>query len=158
MVESIIAYSLSASSDRWLKTLSQTPLFAHRLNRVWIVSGSPNRSGKSRHGMPARERYSTASTKHGLHEQPVVLRGHADMALPPRQQILDAVPLVVAKGVASHRQLQITLTAYEALPTLPGNPLIEDRPLYGTSNVKRFRPRWLSTWPLLSLRALPDEV
>src|SRR3954468_15290684 len=54
MVESIIAYSLSASSDRWLKTLSQTPLFAHRVNRVWIVSGSPNRSGKSRHGMPAR--------------------------------------------------------------------------------------------------------
>src|SRR4051794_19833189 len=54
MVESIIAYSLSASSDRCLKTLSQTPLFAHRLNRVWIVSGSPNRSGKSRHGMPAR--------------------------------------------------------------------------------------------------------
>src|SRR3954462_6078152 len=54
MVESIIAYSLSASSDRWLKTLSQTPLFAHRLKRVWIVSGSPNRSGKSRHGMPAR--------------------------------------------------------------------------------------------------------
>src|SRR3954453_21291026 len=54
MVESIIAYSLSASSDRCLKTFSQTPLFAHRLNRVWIVSGSPNRSGKSRHGMPAR--------------------------------------------------------------------------------------------------------
>src|SRR3954447_2260326 len=54
MVESIIAYSLSASSDRCMKTLSQTPLFAHRLNRVWIVSGSPNRSGKSRHGMPAR--------------------------------------------------------------------------------------------------------
>src|SRR5215204_3934977 len=54
MVESIIAYSLSASSDRCLKTFSQTPLFAHRLNRVWIVTGSPNRSGKSRHGMPAR--------------------------------------------------------------------------------------------------------
>src|SRR4029453_6918447 len=54
LVEAIIAYSLSASSDRWLKTFSQTPLFAHRLKRVWIVSGSPNRSGKSRHGMPAR--------------------------------------------------------------------------------------------------------
>src|SRR5215204_2322579 len=54
MVEAIIAYALSASSDRYLKTFSQTPLFAHRLNRVWIVSGSPNRSGKSRHGMPAR--------------------------------------------------------------------------------------------------------
>src|SRR3954447_19366790 len=54
MVGSIIAYSLSASSDRWLKSLSQSPLFAHRLNRVWIVSGSPTRSGKSRHAMPSR--------------------------------------------------------------------------------------------------------
>src|SRR5215204_141814 len=44
MVESIIAYSLSASSDRCLKTASQTPLFAHRLNRVWIVSSRNRRS------------------------------------------------------------------------------------------------------------------
>src|SRR6185295_97998 len=66
--------------------------------------------------------------QHGLHEQPVVLRGHADMALPPWQKVVDAVPLVVTKGVASHRQLPLTLTAHEALPTLPGNPLIEDRP------------------------------
>ena len=34
MVASIIAYSLSGSSANVLKRLSQTPLFAHRENRV----------------------------------------------------------------------------------------------------------------------------
>src|SRR4051794_26836924 len=53
------------------------------------------------------------TVQHGLHKQLVVLRRHTDIALPPWQKILDAVPLVVAKGVASHRQLQITLTAME---------------------------------------------
>ena len=33
MVLSIIAYSLSASAERWRKTLSQTPDLAHRLKR-----------------------------------------------------------------------------------------------------------------------------
>ena len=34
MVASIIAYSLPGSSAKVLKRLSQTPLFAHRENRV----------------------------------------------------------------------------------------------------------------------------
>ena len=66
--------------------------------------------------------------KHGLHEQPVVLRSHTDIALPPWQKILNAVPLVVAKGVASHRQLRIKLTAMKHWLLSRRTPPIEDRP------------------------------
>src|SRR5207248_605932 len=38
-----------------------------------------------------------------LDEQAVVRRGHADMALPSRQQLLDPLPLVIAQSVAAHR-------------------------------------------------------
>src|SRR4029077_8437307 len=41
--------------------------------------------------------------QHRLDEQAVVRRGHADMSLPPRQQVLDPVPLVVAQCIAAHR-------------------------------------------------------
>src|SRR4051795_8356383 len=122
MVESIIAYSLSASSDRWLKTLSQTPLLAHRLNRVWFPGRHTARASPAMECRPDNDTARPPRTA-GC---PSRSRRHGP---PAPAQILDAVPLVVAKGVASHRQLQITLTAYEALPTLPGNPLIEDRPL-----------------------------
>ena len=54
MVLSIIAYSLSASSAKWWKTLSHTPLLAQRAKRVWTFLQSPNRSGRSRQGMPER--------------------------------------------------------------------------------------------------------
>jgi hypothetical protein len=54
MVLSIIAYSLSVSLANRAKMRAQTPDFAQRENRVWILIGSPNRSGRSRHGMPAR--------------------------------------------------------------------------------------------------------
>ena len=54
MVESIMAYSLSASLAKWSNICCHTPRFAHRLKRVWTTRKSPNRSGKSRQGMPAR--------------------------------------------------------------------------------------------------------
>jgi hypothetical protein len=54
MVESIIAYSLSASTAKAWNSLSQTPLLAQRLCRVCTAFQSPDRSGKSRQGMPAR--------------------------------------------------------------------------------------------------------
>jgi hypothetical protein len=54
MVLSIIAYSLSASAAKVSNTFCHTPLLAQRENRVWILIGSPKRSGKSRQGMPAR--------------------------------------------------------------------------------------------------------
>src|ERR1700737_5385632 len=54
IVLSIMAYSLSASAAKISNTFFHTPLLAQRENRVWILIGSPKRSGKSRHGMPAR--------------------------------------------------------------------------------------------------------
>ena len=54
MVLSISAYSLSAALATCCHTFSHTPLAAQRLNRVWTALQKPKRSGKSRHGMPAR--------------------------------------------------------------------------------------------------------
>ena len=54
MVLSIIAYSLSASVARCSKRRCHTPFLAHRLNRLWVFFQSPNRSGRSRQGIPVR--------------------------------------------------------------------------------------------------------
>src|SRR3954454_2048284 len=53
-VLSIIAYSSSASPAKCRKILSQTPVLAQRPKRVWTFFQAPNRSGRSRQGMPAR--------------------------------------------------------------------------------------------------------
>src|SRR3954453_5423723 len=53
-VLSIIAYSLSASPAKCRKILSQTPVLAQRQKRLWTFFQAPNRSGRSRQGMPAR--------------------------------------------------------------------------------------------------------
>src|SRR3954467_2910906 len=65
-VLSIIAYSLSASPARCRKILSHTPAFAQRQKRAWTFFQSPTRACRSRQGMPARERYSTAATNRRL--------------------------------------------------------------------------------------------
>jgi hypothetical protein len=56
---------------------------------------SPKRSGRSRHGVPARYRYSTASTKRRLS------RAVAPTS-PSLKQVLNPFPLVVAKSIAGH--------------------------------------------------------
>src|SRR3974390_1426778 len=56
IVLSIMAYSLSESAARTSNIFFQTPVLAQRENRVWILIGSPNRSGRSRQGIPARYR------------------------------------------------------------------------------------------------------
>src|SRR5215472_1126992 len=66
MVLSIIAYLLLPSAARCSKTRSHTPALAQRLNRRCVFFQSPKRSGRSRHGIPARYLYSTASTKRRL--------------------------------------------------------------------------------------------
>jgi len=66
MVASIIMYSLSGSSAKALKRLSQTPLFAQREKRVCVFFQPPKRSGKSRHGAPERNFQITASTNSRL--------------------------------------------------------------------------------------------
>src|SRR5215831_8112652 len=45
---------------------SHTPVLAQRLNRRCVFFQSPKRSGKSRQGIPARYRYTTASTNRQL--------------------------------------------------------------------------------------------
>src|SRR3954451_22939767 len=62
IVLSTIAYSSSASPAKCRKTRSHTPVLAQRQKRVWTFFQAPNRSGRSRQGVPARERCSTAST------------------------------------------------------------------------------------------------
>jgi hypothetical protein len=52
IVASIMAYSLSGSSAKVLKSLSQTPLTAQREKRLCVLHQPPKRSGKSRHGVP----------------------------------------------------------------------------------------------------------
>src|SRR5665213_3625969 len=61
--------------------------------------------------------------EHCFDEQPVVRRGHAHMALLPRQQVSDALPLIIAKGVASHRSAPKGLTPYESSFAPRRNPL-----------------------------------
>src|SRR5947209_12861499 len=53
-VPSIIACSSSASPARRSKTRSQAPPLARRQKRAWTFFQVPNRSGRSRQGMPAR--------------------------------------------------------------------------------------------------------
>jgi hypothetical protein len=66
IVASIMAYSLSGSSAKALKRLSQTPLTAQREKRLCVLHQPPKRSGKSRHGVPTRNFQITASTKRRL--------------------------------------------------------------------------------------------
>jgi hypothetical protein len=54
IVLSIMAYSSSASLAKCRKTRSYTPALAQRPKRVWTFFQGPNRSGRSRQGMPAR--------------------------------------------------------------------------------------------------------
>src|SRR4051794_3023305 len=53
-VLSIIAYSLSASPAKCLRTLSRTPVLAQRPRGVGPFSRPPTRPGGPRHGIPAR--------------------------------------------------------------------------------------------------------
>src|SRR4051812_36222668 len=91
MVESIIAYSLSASSDRCLKTFSQTPLFAHRLNRVWrFCQGSRHRL------WPTRAPLGIGPASHRGADEDAVLEmwvGSSDRAAGAHRPGLSPVPL-----------------------------------------------------------------
>ena len=61
-VASTMEPALSTSSWSALNTRAQVPRFAQLLNRLKTDFHGPKRSGRSRHGMPVRARYSTAST------------------------------------------------------------------------------------------------
>lgn len=58
---SIMTPSSSSSNWRALKMAAQCPLRDQFENRLYTVFHAPNRSGRSRHGMPVLARYRTAS-------------------------------------------------------------------------------------------------
>ena len=70
----------------------------------------------------------TEPVKHGLDEQPVVPRGDANMPLTSGQQVLDTLPLIVPKAVASHWSAPSWLTRYESKFPPRRNPLNDDTP------------------------------
>jgi hypothetical protein len=59
-----------------LEVARQNPALAQRVKRVWTAFQSPNRSGKSRQGMPVRYRYRIR-----LDKQTIVLGGSAHISL-----------------------------------------------------------------------------
>ena len=87
MVASIIMYSLSGSLANSLKIRSQTPLFAHRLNRFSNHRNAPE-------GRAKECQFGTG--KNGLHKQPIVGRRATHMSFSAGQKILDPIPLVIA--------------------------------------------------------------
>lgn len=66
IVPSINAYSKSGAPDKASKSRSNTPLSAHRRNRLDTEFHFPKPSGRSRHGAPVRAIHSTASRKSRL--------------------------------------------------------------------------------------------
>jgi hypothetical protein len=54
---------------------------------------------------------SPIAIEHGFDKQPVIGRGHSDRTLPPRQKVLDPLPLVIAQAVAAHGSAPQKLTA-----------------------------------------------
>ena len=59
----------------------------------------------------------TVAVENRLDEQAVVRRRHPDMAFPPRQQVTDAVLLIVTKGVAAHGSTSESVDPL--VPTIP---------------------------------------
>lgn len=65
---------------------------------------------------------------HRLDEQTIVCRRNPDMPIPPGKEVADALPLGVAKAVASHRSAPKWLTFYESKFPARRKPLNDDRP------------------------------
>jgi hypothetical protein len=66
--------------------------------------------------------------KNSFNKQPIIFGRNSDVALTPRQNILDPVPLIVPKGIAAHLSAPNQLTSHESRRYTLGNRLIEDRP------------------------------
>src|ERR1700729_239216 len=125
MVASIIAYSLSGSSAKALKRLSQTPFFAQRENRVWTFfqlqtaqedPATARPSGTSR--SPLRR---TGDCPH---------RCCAQRSGTPRKQSFNPRKLVVTQSIPSHRKPPKMKAPHESRFQRFANPLfsIEDTP------------------------------
>ena len=94
-------YSLSASAANCSNIRSHTPVFDHRLNLVWMTLKSPNRAGKSRHALPERYRYSTASINSRLS-----CFFDPYMPISSWQQVFNPLPLVISQRISSRCHYQ----------------------------------------------------
>jgi hypothetical protein len=91
IVLSIMAYSLSASAASISNIFFHMPLFAQCENRVakTFRQVSPGHAG-------------AITIENCFYKQPIVPGRCADVTLTSRQNILDPLPLIVAKGVTAH--------------------------------------------------------
>src|SRR4051812_42797119 len=123
MVESIIAYSLSASAARCWNTLSQTPRLGPSAEATMHLDAiaetlrqvTPRNTGAE-------------PVQHRFDEEPVVPCRYPDVAITARQQVTDPLPLVVSQAVTPHRSAPDSLTTYESSFVQPCNPLNDDTP------------------------------
>jgi hypothetical protein len=67
------------------------------MNRLWVFFQSPNRSGRSRQGNSG-----AVAVEHRFDESTIVVGGHADITGFAGQQVLDSLPLVIAKCISVH--------------------------------------------------------
>jgi len=106
MVASIIAYSMSGSSETASKSRLKTSALTQSRYRLKTVFQGPNWAGRSRHGLPVRAIHNTASTKRRLS---VPLRPGSDFF--PRQ----------CGSIFAH---WASVTTYRSIPSLNHNPLL----------------------------------
>src|ERR1700682_5025142 len=66
---------------------------------------------------------SSVAVENRFHEQPVVLGRDPDMAVAPRQHVLDPIPLIVSQPITTHRSAPIWLTVHESHMIPRGNPV-----------------------------------
>src|SRR5271155_312680 len=98
MVLSSIAYSLSAFGGEMLEDLLPDPGFgppSEPAMGILPVAQALRQIAPRDAGAVAIE--------HRLDEATIVLSGRANMADPPRQPVLDPLPLVVAQSISRHR-------------------------------------------------------
>jgi len=73
------------------------------------------------------------AVNHGIDEPPIVLGGHPDMTVTSRQEILDPVPLVVAKGITAHLSAPWQPTARNHASRLVGSSVLRKTGLAGNN-------------------------
>jgi hypothetical protein len=96
MVESIMAYSLSASCgqsfEEALPHTAPTPAHMAQMHHAEITEAlgqvTPGNTG-------------AVAIEHGIDEQPVVLGGGTNVSSPAGQQVFDLAPLAICQGVSA---------------------------------------------------------
>src|SRR3954451_21098303 len=95
MVESIIAYSLSASAARCWNTFAQTPDLARAEATMHLDAIAETLRQVTPRNTGAEP------VQHRFDEEPVVPCRYPDVAITARQQVTDPLPLVVSQAVTA---------------------------------------------------------